>query len=276
VGDGTERRAAMRLEEPCVQHLIDALGKRVVSFLGFFGEIFILLVQTLGALFSKTSRRRLTADQMAQIGINSLPIVAVTMIFSGMVLAYHVAQQAGKLGIGTLVGWLVSETMARELGPVLTSIVVAARGGSAMAAELGTMKVTEQIDALRALATDPVEYLVVPRFLACLFMVPILVLIGDTLGVFGGYLLALSAPSINAGAYFTNIPGHLELWTVAGGVIKSVFFGIIIALVGCHQGLTCHMASEEVGRAVTRSVVYCIMLIYAVNLLLTEIVYHSG
>jgi phospholipid/cholesterol/gamma-HCH transport system permease protein len=198
------------------------------------------------------------------------------MVFSGMVLAYHVAQQAGKLGIGTLVGWLVSETMARELGPVLTSIVVAARGGSAMAAELGTMKVTEQIDALRALATNPVEYLVVPRFLACLFMMPILVLIGDTLGVFGGYLLALSAPSINAGAYFTNIPGHLELWTVAGGVIKSVFFGIIIAIVGCHQGLTCRMASEEVGRAVTRSVVYCIMLIYALNLLLTEIVYHNG
>ena len=144
-----------------------------------------------------------------------------------------------------------------------------------MAAELGTMKVTEQIDALRAMATDPVEYLVLPRFLACLIMVPILVLVGDVLGVVGGYVMAAATPGVNAAAYFANIPGNLKVWIVAGGVIKSVFFGVIIALVGCHQGLTCRMASEEVGRAVTRSVVYCIMLIYAANLLLTAIVYPS-
>jgi phospholipid/cholesterol/gamma-HCH transport system permease protein len=251
----------------------NALGRRVISFLSFFGEIVVLLVQTLGGVFRGAARRRLTANQMAQIGIESLPIVAVTMIFSGMVLAYHAAQQAGKLGVGTLVGWLVSETMARELGPVLTSIVVAARGGSAMAAELGTMKVTEQIDALRAMATDPVEYLVAPRFLACVLMVPILVLIGDTLGVVGGYIMALTAPSINDAAYFAEIPHRLAPWTVGGGIVKSVFFAVIIAVVGCHQGLTCRMASEDVGRAVTRSVVYCIMLVYAANLLLTAVVY---
>lgn len=249
------------------------LGRRVISFLSFFGEIFTLLLQTCGGLLRRAASRHLTFNQMAQLGIDSLPIVAVTMIFSGMVLAYHAAQQAGKLGAGTLVGWLVAETMCRELGPVLTSIVVAARGGSAMAAELGTMKVTEQIDALRAMATDPVEYLVLPRFVACLVMVPILVLLGDFLGVVGGYLMALTTPSINSVAYFANIPGNLLPWTVAGGVVKSITFGMIIALVGCHQGLNCRMASEEVGRAVTRSVVYCIMLIYAANLLLTAIVY---
>ena len=255
--------------------LTNTLGRRVLHFFSFFGEIFILLLHALGGLLRRFTDRRQVAVQMATIGIDSLPIVAITMLFSGMVLAYHAAQQAGKLGVGTLVGWLVAESMCRELGPVLTSIVVSARAGSAMAAELGTMKVTEQIDALRALATDPVEYLVVPRLLACFVMVPILVLMGDTIGVVGGYLMALGVPSVNPTTYFVSIPANLHVWTVVGGVLKSVVFGIIIAIVGCHQGLTCRMASEEVGRAVTRSVVYCIMLIYAFNLILTAIVYPS-
>ncbi|MEN6402477.1 MAG: ABC transporter permease, partial [Armatimonadia bacterium] len=161
----------------------------------------------------------------------------------------------------------------RELGPVLTGVVVSARAGSAMAAELGTMKVTEQIDALRALATDPIHYLVVPRLLACLIMVPILTLIGDFIGVMGGYLMAVTSPMINEVTYFTNIPTNLHAWTVVGGILKTFAFAVIIAVVGCHQGLTCRMASEEVGRAVTRTVVYCIMLIYGANLILTAIVY---
>lgn len=253
--------------------LTNTLGRRILSFFSFFGDILFLLLHALGGLLRQFTDRRQMANQMAQIGINSLPIVAVTMLFSGMVLAYHAAQQAGKLGVGSLVGWLVAESMCRELGPVLTSIVVASRAGSAMAAELGTMKVTEQIDALRALATDPVEYLVVPRLVASFVMVPILVLMGDTVGVLGGYLMALGVPTINASSYFQNIPGNLEAWTVIGGVLKAFVFAIIIAIIGCHQGLTCRMASEEVGRAVTRSVVYSIMLIYAANLILTAIVY---
>ncbi|MGE5530939.1 MAG: MlaE family ABC transporter permease [Bacteroidota bacterium] len=253
--------------------LTNTLGRRVLAFFSFFGDVLFLLLHALGGLLRRFTDRRQMANQMAQIGIESLPIVAVTMLFSGMVLAYHAAQQAGKLGVGSLVGWLVAESMCRELGPVLTSIVVAARAGSAMAAELGTMKVTEQIDALRSLATDPVEYLVVPRLVASFAMVPILVLMGDTVGVLGGYLMALGVPTINATAYFQNIPGNLAAWTVIGGVLKAFIFAIVIAIIGCHQGLTCRMASEEVGRAVTRSVVYSIMLIYAANLILTAIVY---
>jgi phospholipid/cholesterol/gamma-HCH transport system permease protein len=256
-----------------VLQLTNTLGRRVLAFFSFFGDILFLLLHALGGLLRRFTDRRQITNQMAQIGIDSLPIVAVTMLFSGMVLAYHAAQQAGKLGVGSLVGWLVAESMCRELGPVLTSIVVAARAGSAMAAELGTMKVTEQIDALRALATDPVEYLVVPRLVASFAMVPILVLMGDTVRVLGGYLMALGVPTINASAYFQNIPGNLAAWTVIGGVLKAFVFAIIIAIIGCHQGLTCRMASEEVGRAVTRSVVYAIMLIYAANLILTAIVY---
>jgi phospholipid/cholesterol/gamma-HCH transport system permease protein len=142
-----------------------------------------------------------------------------------------------------------------------------------MAAELGTMKVTEQIDALRTMATDPVQYLVVPRYLAAMVMVPILALIGDIIGVTGGFTMANATVGMSANSYFGSIPGNLELWTVAAGVIKALFFGIIIAVIGCHQGLYTQKASEEVGRATTRAVVYCIMLIYAANLVLTVLLF---
>jgi phospholipid/cholesterol/gamma-HCH transport system permease protein len=256
-----------------VLQLINTLGVRVLSFFSFFGETFVLLLHTIGGLFHRPAERHQTVYQMAQVGIDSLPIVAITLLFSGMVLAFHTAQQAGRLGVGNLVGWLVAESMCRELGPVLAAIVVAARAGSGMTAEIGTMKVTEQISALRALATDPVHYLVLPRFLATLVMLPMLTLIGNSIGVIGGYLIAAGTGKINPAAYWDNIPHNLQTWTVAGGVLKTVFFAIIIAIVSCHQGLTCRMDSEEVGRAVTRSVVYCIMLIYAANLLLTAIIF---
>lgn len=255
--------------------LINALGHRVLAFLSFFGENFILLLHTIGGILHRPAEQRQTFYQMAQVGIDSLPIVVITTLFSGMVFAYHSTIQAEKLGVGGLVGWLVAESMARELGPVLTAVVLAARAGSGMTAELGTMKVTEQIDALRALATDPVHYLVVPRFLAVFVMLPILTLIGDFIGVVGGYGVAASTGKINTVAYFANIPPNFEAWTLVGGILKTFFFAVIIAIVSCHQGLTCKMASEDVGRAVTRAVVYCIMLVYGANLLLTAIIFPS-
>jgi len=253
--------------------LLQLLGRRIFAFFSFFGGNFLLFWHSLGGLVSRSCEKRQIIQQMAHIGIDSLPIVGITMLFSGMVLAYHTAIQAGKIGVENLVGWLVAESMTRELGPVLTAIVVAARAGSGMTAELGTMKVTEQIDALRALATDPVHYLVFPRLAATFVMLPLLALMGDCIGVAGGYIIAASTSGVAAAAYFGNIPGNLEIWTIMAGLLKTLFFAVIIAIVGCHQGLTCKMASEEVGRAVTRAVVYCIMLIYAANLLLTGIVF---
>jgi phospholipid/cholesterol/gamma-HCH transport system permease protein len=261
------------LEVPHVLRKVNTLGQHVLAFFAFFGQLVYLLGETLRGLTRNVAEPRQTIKQMAQIGIDSLPIVAVTMFFSGMVLAYHVAQQASKLGVGDLVGWLVAETMTRELGPVLTAIVVSARAGSAMTAEIGTMKVTEQIDALRAMATNPVDYLVVPRLKACFIMVPLLALVGDVVGVVGGYIMSVVTPGINHAAYFINIPGNLKPWTITGGLIKDFAFAVIIAIIACHQGLTCRMASEEVGRATTRSVVYCIMLVYTFDLLMTAIVY---
>ncbi|MGC9318576.1 MAG: MlaE family ABC transporter permease [Armatimonadota bacterium] len=252
---------------------IAALGGHVLKVLSYFGETSELHLRTLVHLSRGDAELRPTVEQMANVGVSSLPIVAVTMLFSGMVFSFHVADQASLLGAAGYVGWAVAETMCRELGPALTAIVVAARAGSAMAAELGTMKVTEQIDALRTMATDPVQYLVVPRYIAGLVTVPMLALLADIIGVAGGFIMANATAGLAPDAYFGSIQDNLDLWTVAAGVIKAVFFGIIIAVVGCHQGLYTEKASEEVGHATTRAVVYCIMLIYAANLALTIVLF---
>ena len=201
--------------------------------------------------------------------------IVLTLGFTGMVMAFHAGQQAPQLGAGQLVGWLVAESICRELGPVLASIVVAARVGSAITAELGTMKVTEQIDALRAMATSPTAYLVVPRVIACLLMVPALTIVADYAGILGGWLFALDADFLTTTMYFTSITSRLALSTAAQGVVKSVFFGLIIAVVGCHQGLYCKMASEDVGRATTRSVVHSILAIFVSDYFLSKILFQE-
>jgi phospholipid/cholesterol/gamma-HCH transport system permease protein len=253
--------------------LLASLGRQVIRFAEFFGHTTRLALAATADIVSGAVPVRLAIDQIAFVGYNSLPIVAVTMLFSGMVFAYHTAERAAMAGAGNLVGWVVAETMCRELGPVMVAIVVAARAGSAMTAQIGTMKVTEQLDALRAMAVSPVVYLVAPRLAACVLMVPGLAFLGDLVGVMGGYIMAVATPRINPVTYLQGIPGHLAGWTIIAGVIKALVFGIIIAIVACHEGLNCKQASEDVGNATTRSVVYCIMLIYAANLLLTRWLY---
>lgn len=253
--------------------MIGTIGHQILAFFQYFGQLSLLHLETWRGLLRGRLGLRQTIKQMADVGIGSLPIAVVTLSFSGMVIAYHVAATAARFGVGTFIGYGVAESVCRELGPVLVGFVVAARAGSAMAAELGTMKVTEQIDALRAMATDPVEYLVLPRYVAGVIMVPLLAFVGDVVGVLGGYLMTVLSPYINSATYFASIPVYLEPWTVIAGIIKAVGFAMVIVLVGCHQGLFCRMASEEVGRATTRSVVYSIMLIYAVDLILNLILY---
>lgn len=252
---------------------IEEIGRATLRLLSFIGETTNLHLRTLAHIGRRNFEVSSTVRQMAQVGVSSLPISGLTLLFSGMVFSYHIADQASGIGARAYVGWGVAETMARELGPALTAMVVAARAGSAMAAELGTMKVTEQIDALRTMATDPVAFLVVPRYLAALVTLPMLALLGDFIGVLGGYVMAGATAHMSAYEYFNSIPGNLELWTVVAGVIKALFFGIIIAVVSCHQGLYCKMAAEEVGRATTRAVVYCIILVFASDIILTVFLY---
>jgi len=240
----------------------------------FFGETYRLHVETLHGIIGARTEYRITIQQMADIGVASLPIAAVTMALSGAVLAYHGALETAQFGVSQYAGWVVAEIMCREMSPIMVAFVVAARAGSAMAAELGTMKVTEQIDALRSLATSPVDYLVIPRYIACVAMLPILVFFGDIIGVLCGYVMATVTPTMNAADYFAYIPMHLKVATVLGGLGKALVFGMIVSIVSCHQGLNCGLASEDVGRATTRSVVYCIMLVYVADVLLAPILFH--
>ncbi len=243
--------------------------------LAMFGRIVALHLIVLSLIVRGRFEWGLAIAQMATVGVASLPIVALTLIFSGMVIGYHVGVQAGQLGVSPLAGWLVAETMCRELSPVMAAFVVSARSGSAMTAELGTMKATEQIDALRAMAVDPIQYLVVPRYIAGVVMLPLLAFLGDVFGTFGGYIMACLSPQMNSHVYFAGIPGGVSTWDIVAGVLKAVVFGMIMSLVCAYQGLTCRPDSERVGHAVLTAVVYCIVLVYAADVVLTAILYHG-
>ena len=190
-----------------------------------------------------------------------------------MVLAVQTAKEFVRFGAAASVGGVVAIAMARELVPVLTGVVVAGRVGAAIAAEIGSMKVTEQIDALRVMAVNPVRYLVVPRVWACLLMLPILVIYGNILGSVGGYFVATSYAKISGYTYLNSIKVFMEFYDLFGGMIKSMFFGVIIALVGCFRGMNAQQGAEGVGVATTASVVLSIILIFIFNYFLSVLLY---
>ena len=247
------------------------LTKLVMQPLEYIGQVVGLVAESAGCMVRNGIPYRQTVDQMAEAGFNSVPLVIITLGFTGLVMAYHAAAQAPKLSADALVGWLVAEVMCRELGPVLGCIVLAARSGSSYAAEIGTMKVTEQVDALRAMATNPVHYLVVPRLVACLVMAPAVAIMGNLAGIYGGWMFTWNSEYMSSRMYFNSIWENLELSTVTAGVAKAFFFGVLIAVIGCHQGLFCRMDSEDVGKATTRSVVYAMLAIFISDYFLTKI-----
>lgn len=216
---------------------------------------------------------RLLLEQCLQVGVQSIPVVVITGTFTGMVLAYQSAIAFGRFGAEELIGTVVSLSMVRELGPVLTGLMVAGRVGSSMAAELGTMRVTEQIDALRTLATDPVRHLILPRFLAGVLMLPCLVLFSDLLGVFGGGVIAVSVIGTNPVLYEERTLQFLTLDDIGIGLLKAAVFGAVLSLVGCFQGYTVKGGAREVGRAVTRSVVVSLILILVFDYLITALAF---
>lgn len=208
-------------------------------------------------------------EQCQHVGVGSIPVVLITGTFTGMVLAYESAIAFRRFGAEELIGTVVSLSMTRELGPVLTGVMVAGRVGSAMAAELGTMRITSQIDALWTLATNPVRYLIVPRLLAATLMLPCLVLFSDLLGITGGWLVAVVALDNNPVLYERNALQYLRLEDVLVGVWKAGIFGATFALVGCYLGYTVRGGAREVGAAVTRTVVASLILILVFDYLLT-------
>lgn len=242
----------------------------VTRLLEWTGDLVLLFFRTVGALLRGRILVRETVRQMAAIGVSSIPIVLVTIAFSGMVMALHTANTFKRMGADWLIGGLVSVSMAREAAPVLTAIVVAARVGSAIAAEIGTMSVTEQVDALRSLGVSPVQYLVVPRFLASVLMLPVLTTFANLAGTAGGYFVSVNGAGIKSSVYLNAAIDMLEPRDLYLGLAKTFVFGAIVAIVGCNQGLRTTGGAAGVGRATTASVVTAIVLVYIADYFLAE------
>ncbi len=249
------------------------IGTSTLSYLDEAGTSLLLLIKVLRGLFKRPFPIRLTTQQMEEIGVRSLPVVIITAIFTGAVLALQTYSGFKRFGAEGLVGTVVALSMTRELGPVLASIMVAGRVGSSMAAELGTMRVTEQIDALITMATDPIHYLVVPRFVAAFFMLPFLVVFADLLGIIGGYFVAVNVLGTSSTIYINRTLQYLEFSDVSVGIIKAAVFGMIIALIGCQMGFYTEGGAEGVGRATTKAVVGASILILISNYFLTALLF---
>jgi phospholipid/cholesterol/gamma-HCH transport system permease protein len=239
----------------------------LVIFLTYVGEVAILLGQTARFILKGQVTGRTFIEQMAQIGVYSVPIALLTCLSAGAVIALYFTPFLKQYGVEALSGGFVTLAVSRELCPVLTGVVVAARAGSAIAAELGTMRVTEQVDALRSLAVSPVQYLVVPRVLASVLMLPMICALADAIGIFGGYLVATSF-GVPPATFPMSIRQLLEPRDFYLGAAKTIAFGLILSVVGCHQGLKTEGGATEVGRATTNAVVISIVLIYISNFIM--------
>lgn len=209
--------------------------------------------------------------QMNTIGVHSVPVVMITGAFVGMVLAVQAYDQLAGMGLEEHLGVLINISVVKELGPVLAAVMLAGRIGGALTAELGTMNVTEQIDAIRSMGTDPIRYLVAPRVLACLLLTPFLIIYADLMGIIGGYFLSVIQLGINSRAYWSFSASGVELWDVSIGVIKGFFFGAAIAVIGCYKGFTCREGAHGVGQACTEAFVASFISILALDFALAVI-----
>ncbi len=211
--------------------------------------------------------------QMVRVGVDSLPVVLLTALFTGMVMALQTFSTLKRVNAEGFVGTLVALSMVRELAPVISSLLIAGRCGSAMGAELGTMRVTEQIDALEVLATDPVHYLMVPRVWATVLMLPLLIVVADAVGIAGGYLISVLYFGSNPVTYMENTFRFMDTADVTSGLVKAAVFGLIVAVVGCQKGFYTRGGAEGVGRATTRAVVLASITMLISDFFLTKILY---
>ncbi len=257
--------------------MITTIGKKFIKTSDDIGNAFLLLVKTVRSSFSEKQDRKNIINQMIQIGIMSVPVTALTSVFTGMVLALQTAYSTRNIFnepiyIGSVVGF----SMVKELGPVLTAVVVAGRVGAAIAAELGTMKVTEQIDALYTLGTNPIKYLAVPRFISIVVMLPILTVFADIIGIIGGFFVSVYKLGIAATVYKNDILDYMRVEDLCHGLIKSVFFALIIVTVACYKGFNCEGGAEGVGRATTQTVVISMVMILVSDYFLTALLVLFG
>ncbi|NWF37914.1 ABC transporter permease [Mariprofundus sp. NF] len=250
-------------------NMLSATGKVVEGLcirLGLYAHTFARAVSRMN---SRPWHLRMLLQQAEQVGVQSLPVVLLTALFTGMVLALQSYIVFHRFSAESLTGLVVSMSVVRELGPVLVGLMVAGRIGASFAAELGTMRVSEQIDALWTLSTDPVRYLIIPRLIAVTLMMPLLVIVADFVGIYGGYAISVHLLDQNPAVYIENTTQYMELSDFYSGLVKAAFFGLLIGIIGCTEGFNCKGGAEGVGIATTRAVVISCMSILISDYFLT-------
>jgi len=238
------------------------------------GSVGLLFFKTMKNLFRRPREHRTLLQQLEEIGVRSLPVISLTAAFGGLVFGFQMYVGLHRyVGPGSEAygGPVITLSLAKELIPILVGLMISGRVGSAMAAEIGTMKITEQIDALHSLGANPIRYLVVPRTLAAFFMMPCLVLYGDIIGILAAYFYNVIVMGVNRIIYVQNTLTYLEIWDVATGLIKACVFGVVIAIVGCWQGMETEGGAEGVGRATTRTVVISSISILILNFFISKL-----
>ena len=251
------------------------LGRAVLWALAAMGRVVLFAAAVVSHLFRPPFYWREFGHALLQIGWYSLPVVGLTAVFTGGALALQIYSGGARFNAESVVPSIVAIGMARELGPVLGGLMVAARVASSIAAEIGTMKVTEQIDALVTLSTNPLKYLAVPRVLAATLAMPVLVAVGDSIGIAGGWLVGVNRLGFNSATYLQNTVNFLESWDVVSGLFKGAAFGFIVALMGCYHGMNSARGAQGVGAATKSAVVSASVLILAANYVLTEVFFSS-
>jgi len=254
--------------------MLAALGNKTMLSVGNAGQFARFMWHSMLSSFRSFTRSQtypLIWTQMLAIGVRSVPIVMITGGFVGMILAVQAYDQLAGMGLEEHLGILINISVVKELGPVLVAVMLAGRVGGALTAELGTMNVTEQIDAVRSMGTDPVVYLVAPRVLACLLLTPFLIIYADLLGILGGYFVGVIQFKINNSAYWSFSASGVELWDVAVGVVKGFFFGGAIAIISCYKGFSCREGAQGVGQACTEAFVASFISILALDFALAVV-----
>lgn len=253
-----------------IQGFLASIGRTVLSLCQVTGALSLFTAAGVSHVFRPPFFWREFGAQVLRIGYFSLPVVGMTALFTGAALALQIYAGGARFNAESVVPSIVAIGITRELGPVLGGLMVAGRVSASVAAEIGTMRVTEQIDALTTLSTNPYKYLVAPRLAAATLALPALVFVGDVIGIMGGFLVGVGRLDFNAGAYMANTIDFLELGDVTSGLVKAAVFGFIIALMGCYQGYNSGRGAQGVGRATTNAVVSASILILATNYVMTE------
>ncbi len=248
--------------------VIHTVGRLAIEFVLSVGDLALFGLSMTGWLIRRRIRRSVLLENMYEIGVRSIPVVVITGGFIGMVLAVQSYNQFRLMRLETRMGSVINVALVQELGPVLAATMLAGRVGSAMASQLGTMRVTEQIDALRVLGANPIHYLVVPRFLSCVLLIPLLTAIADAIGIIGGWFLGTQVLGISSFHYWQHSIDYATAYDVFNGLFKSMFFGAAIGLIACHRGFNCGAGAEGVGKAATEAFVYSFVVILALDFFL--------